>query len=75
MPIIRQESLFDLQDLYDLEPTQRFDALFSAIDIGPVLHQLSKKRVLAGLLSSTMQPWSILWLPGSLNESYSSKIW
>lgn len=43
MPIIRQESLFDLQDLYDLEPTQRFDALFSAIDIGLVLHQLSKK--------------------------------
>ena len=30
MTIIRQGSLFDLQELYDLEPTQRFEA----IDIG-----------------------------------------
>lgn len=27
MTIIRQGSLFDLQELYDLEPTQRFDAI------------------------------------------------
>jgi transposase len=33
MTIIRQGSLFDLQELYDLEPTQRFEAIFSAIDI------------------------------------------
>lgn len=43
MSIIRQESLFDLQDLYDLEPTQRFDAIFSAIDIDPILTVVSKK--------------------------------
>lgn len=43
MPIIRQESLFDLQDLYDLEPTQRFEAIFSAIDIEPILALVSKK--------------------------------
>ena len=36
MPIIRQESLFNLQDLYDLEPTQRFEAIFPAIDIDPI---------------------------------------
>ena len=43
MPIIRQGSLFDLQELYDLEPTQRFEAIFSAIDIDPVLFTVSKK--------------------------------
>lgn len=43
MTIIRQGSLFDLQDLYDLEPTQRFDALFSTIDIEPLLASVSKK--------------------------------
>jgi transposase len=43
MSIIRQESLFDLQDLYDLESTQRFEAIFSAIDIEPILTVVSKK--------------------------------
>jgi transposase len=43
MPIIRQESLFDLQDLYDLEPTQRFEAIFSAVDIEPILTVVVKK--------------------------------
>ncbi|GAA3313508.1 hypothetical protein GCM10020331_003800 [Ectobacillus funiculus] len=28
MSIIRQESLFGMQDLYELEPTKRFDAIF-----------------------------------------------
>lgn len=32
MPIIRQGSLFSIQDLFDLEPTQRFEAVFSTID-------------------------------------------
>ena len=36
MTIIRQGSLFDLQELYDLEPTQRFEAIFSTIDIDPI---------------------------------------
>ncbi|MBW8352177.1 IS1182 family transposase [Bacillus sp. IITD106] len=43
MTIIRQGSLFGLQELYDLEPTQRFDAIFSAIDIEPILALLEKK--------------------------------
>ena len=42
MTIIRQGSLFNLQDLYDLEPTQRFEAIFSAIDINPILAVLRK---------------------------------
>lgn len=36
MTIIRQGSLFDIQELYELEPTQRFEAIFSAIDIDPI---------------------------------------
>lgn len=43
MPIIRQESLFDIQDLYDLEPTQRFEAVFSTIDIDPIFAVVTKK--------------------------------
>lgn len=43
MPIIRQGSLFDIQDLYDLEPTQRFEAVFSTIDIESAVYAVSKK--------------------------------
>lgn len=43
MSIIRYESLFDLQDLFDLEATQRFEAIFSTIDIEPILVVVSKK--------------------------------
>ncbi|MBD1383633.1 IS1182 family transposase [Metabacillus arenae] len=43
MSIIRQGSLFDIQELYDLEPTQRFEAIFSAIDIEPIFAVVTKK--------------------------------
>lgn len=43
MTIIRQGSLFDLQKLYDLEPTQRFEELFSTIDIDPIFALVTKK--------------------------------
>ncbi|GBF12464.1 hypothetical protein HK1_02530 [Tepidibacillus sp. HK-1] len=43
MPIIRQESLFSIQELYDLEPTQRFEAIFSTIGIDPILAVIAKK--------------------------------
>lgn len=46
MPIIRQESLFDIQELYDLEPTQRFEAIFSTIDIDPIFAVVTKKSLL-----------------------------
>uniref|UniRef100_UPI002FCC1239 transposase n=1 Tax=Halalkalibacter lacteus TaxID=3090663 RepID=UPI002FCC1239 len=45
MTIIRQGSLFDLQDLYDLEPTHRFEAVFSTIEIDPILAVVSKKAL------------------------------
>lgn len=43
MSIIRQGTLFDLQDLYDLEPTQRYDTVLSTIDLDSILYKVSKK--------------------------------
>ncbi len=43
MPIIRQGSLFGLQELYDLEPTHRFEAIFSTIDMEPIFAVVTKK--------------------------------
>lgn len=43
MSIVRQESLFSMQILFGLEPTQRYDEIFSAIDITPVLRIVEKK--------------------------------
>ena len=45
MSIIRQGSLFTLEELFDLEPTHRFEEVFSAIDIYPILAVVSKKSV------------------------------
>jgi transposase len=45
MSIIRQESLFDMQDLYELEPTKRYEAIFSTLHIEPLLFAVSKKTV------------------------------
>lgn len=43
MPIIRQGSLFTLEELFDMEPTHQYDAIFSIIDINPILRVVSKK--------------------------------
>lgn len=43
MSIVRQESLFSMQILFDLEPTQRYDEIFSAIDIHPLLRIVEKR--------------------------------
>lgn len=43
MTIIRQGSLFGIQDLFDLEPTQRFEAVFSTIDLDSAVLAVSKK--------------------------------
>jgi len=33
MTIIRQETLFGIQELYEMEPTHRYKAIISAIDL------------------------------------------
>jgi hypothetical protein len=54
MPILRQGSLFNIQDLYDLEPTQRFESIFSTIDMDSAIYAVSKKSWL-GAPSELMQ--------------------
>lgn len=41
--IIRQPSLFSIQELYEIEPTQRYDAIISAIDLDKIYYKVNKK--------------------------------
>ncbi len=43
MTSIRQGSLFDLQELFELEPTQRYEAIISAIDLDLIFREVNKK--------------------------------
>ena len=46
MTIIRQPSLFSIQELYDMEPTQKYDAIISAIEMDAmdaIYYEVSKK--------------------------------
>ena len=43
MTIIRQPSLFSIQELYDMEPTQKYDAIISSINMEPIYHEIRKK--------------------------------
>ncbi|MCT1902554.1 transposase [Oceanobacillus sojae] len=43
MTIIRQPSLFGIQELYDMEPTQKYEAIISAIDLDRIYHAINKK--------------------------------
>lgn len=43
MSIIRQGSIFSIQELFNLEPSKRFDAVFNSLNIGPLLMIVSKQ--------------------------------
>jgi|SRR5690625_2854468 len=43
MTIIRQQSLFGIQELYEMEPTHRYEAIISAIDLDAIHHEINKK--------------------------------
>ncbi len=43
MTIIRQPSLFSIQELYDMEPTQKYEAIISVIDLDAMYHAVTKK--------------------------------
>jgi transposase len=43
MTIIRQESLFGIQELYDMEPTQKYEAIISTIDLDAIYYEINKK--------------------------------
>ena len=43
MTIIRQPSLFGIQELYDMEPTQKYDAIIATINLEKIYHAVTKK--------------------------------
>ncbi|ENH96138.1 transposase IS4 family protein [Gracilibacillus halophilus YIM-C55.5] len=43
MTIIRQTSLFGIQELYEMEPTHCYDAIISEIELDTIYHEISKK--------------------------------
>ena len=43
MTIIRQPSLFDIQELYEMEPTHRYEAIISSIDLDEICYAVTKK--------------------------------
>lgn len=43
MTIIRQPSFFSIKELYELEPTHKYDAIISAIDVSSIYHEISKR--------------------------------
>ncbi|HWL23338.1 MAG TPA: transposase [Ureibacillus sp.] len=45
MTIVKQISLFDIQDLFIMQSSHRFDAIFSAIDVQPIFNLFSKKTM------------------------------
>jgi transposase len=45
MSIIRQGSLFGMQDLYEMEPSKRFEAVFETLHIEPLLFAVNKRSV------------------------------
>ncbi|MER1955721.1 MAG: transposase, partial [Solibacillus sp.] len=43
MTIVKQISLFDIQELFEMESSHRFDAIFSTFDVQPIFQLFSKK--------------------------------
>lgn len=43
MTIIRQQSLFSIEELYELEPTQKYEEIMDAIDLDRIFHEINKK--------------------------------
>jgi|SRR5690625_2760518 len=46
MTIILNPSLFSIQELYDMVPTQKYDAIISAINMDAIYYEVSKKTSL-----------------------------
>ncbi|RKJ45741.1 transposase, partial [Butyricicoccus sp. 1XD8-22] len=45
MTIVKQISLFDIQDLFEMQNSHRFDAIFSTFDVQPIFNLFSKKTM------------------------------
>ncbi len=45
MTIVKQISLFGIQELYEMESSHRFDAIFATFDVQPIFQLFSKKSL------------------------------
>ena len=45
MTIVKKMSLFDIHELYLMESSRRFDAIFSTFDPQPIFHLFKKKTM------------------------------
>lgn len=43
MTIIRQQSLFGIQELYEMEPTQRYESIIFAVDLDSIYLEINKQ--------------------------------
>lgn len=43
MTIIRQQSLFSIEELYEMEPTQKYEEIMAAIYLDAIFHEINKK--------------------------------
>jgi len=43
MTIIRQPSLFSIQELYDMQPTEKYAAIIAAINLDMIYHEVMKR--------------------------------
>lgn len=43
MTIIRQQSLFSIEELYEMEPTQKYEEIMAAIDLDVIYYEINKK--------------------------------
>jgi len=43
MTIMQQLSLFGIQALYDMEPTQKYEGIISTVDLDAIYHAVTKK--------------------------------
>ncbi len=43
MTIIRQQSLFSIEELYEMEPTQKYEEIMDAIYLDAIFHEINKK--------------------------------
>lgn len=42
MTIIRQQSLFSIEELYEMKPTQKYEEIMAAIDLDIIFYEINK---------------------------------
>jgi len=48
MTSVKQMSLFDIQELLEMESSRRFDAIFATFDVQPIFHLFLQKNLRGG---------------------------